>query len=218
MITGTVSCPTPGAITAIPVDPAAAPEVALVRVLQPLPSDRRGRGKIHSEIQVSVLLPNKDSLRLFELVVTPVHVHIDRFDLTQVLVRLHLLISPLQFQIQMSQAGFGDHQIGAPSCCFCDVILREAMNEVDIGADHFTDAAYLLQNVVAVMQNELQVQAGDSLTSLARASGRAFDIGLSVSESRIGGFDQLQNCLSPPEDRFWRVGEDRVTLQLMDGQ
>src|SRR5215211_7113500 len=114
------------AVAAIPVD-IATPEVAPIWVQQPFPSDRWRRGKINRELKVGILLGNKDAPRLLELCVTVMHIHVDCFNFPEVLVRFHLLVYPLEFQIQMSQARLCDHQVRPPAGCLGDMILRQAM-------------------------------------------------------------------------------------------
>ena len=68
------------------------------------------------------------------------------------------------------------------------------------------------------MQDELEIQARDILTRLARAGGRTLDVDLPVAKRGIRGFDQFQDGLTAGNDRFGRVCKDGITFQFMDGQ
>jgi hypothetical protein len=96
----------------------------------------------------------------------------------------------------VSQAWLGNHQIGSPARRLGDVILRQPVDEVDVRANHLANAAYLLENVISMMQNELKIKAGNILTSPASAGCGALDIGLLVAKCQIRRLDQLQNRLT----------------------
>src|SRR5215216_1629394 len=122
-----VACPatrtTPWAIPARPAHMAITPKIALRWILEPLPSDWWRRHKVYTEIQISLPFSDHNPFGFFEFSITTVHIQVDRFDFTQVLIRFHLFMHVLQLQFQMSQASLGDHHVCPPACYLRDVVF-----------------------------------------------------------------------------------------------
>src|SRR5215211_6587110 len=154
MVARTTPCATPRPVSTRPLH-SFTPQIASVRILNPLPREGRRRSEVYGKVKMGILFREEDMLGLLEFMIALVHINIDRFYLAEVFIRFHLLMCPLQLQIQMRKARLGDHQVGSPACCFGDMIFRQSVNKVDIGANHLADATYLLKNVIAVMDNEL---------------------------------------------------------------
>ena len=116
----------------------------------------------------------------------------------------------------MIQYALGQERVSLPAGCFGDVVLRQSVNQVHVGADQFADAGDALHHVIAVIDEEFQVQGGYGFAGGAlagRAAARGFH---PIAEYHVGGFQQFQQRLAARQFGFGGIGEDRIPFLLGD--
>src|SRR5512143_1822881 len=94
------------------------------------------------------------------------------------------------------------------------MILQQAMNEIHVGADHLAVAADTLNNVIAMMHDEFQIERGDVAASVAAAGGAASNGLLLIFKSGVSRLDQLDQRFAARQFGLRRVGEDSVAFQF----
>jgi hypothetical protein len=98
------------------------------------------------------------------------------------------------------------------------MVFRQAVDQVYVRADHLAAAPDLLEREVPVMGEEFQVERGNVAAGVAVAGRGALHRELPVAEGAVGGFEQLHQRLAALDPGVGDVGEDRVTLQLVEGE
>ena len=111
-------------------------------------------------------MPFHDSeLRSFHCLVTGMHISHVRFHLSEVFIRFGLLDKRGFVRLQMFHSLVREQCIALPARGFRDMVLGKPVDEIDIRPQQVLDPRHLLNNEIAVMQDEFQIQGGDGLAS-----------------------------------------------------
>ena len=127
------------------------PFQTFLRIVEPIPDDRRRGGVIELVNQIGFGPIDDHTALIARGLISILEIGDKYFYLTDI-VRLAHFLKPIRFQPDVRQGLIGEQCIAAPAANIGDVIFEQAVNEVDIGADHFTMAADALKNVIAMMQ------------------------------------------------------------------
>jgi hypothetical protein len=94
------------------------------------------------------------------------------------------------------------------------MILRQAVDQVNVRADQLADPAYMLDDVIAVVCNEFQVERWDVLAGEAGAGGGPLHGNLPVPKGNIDVFQEFKQCLAACDPVLPRMGKDGIPFQL----
>jgi len=88
--------------------------------------------------------------------------------LPQVFIGFGLLDKSLFVSLHTFEALIREKCVAFPSRGFRHMVLREPVDQVDIRSQKIPDARHLLDNEIAVMHHELQIESGNGPACLAR--------------------------------------------------
>ena len=97
------------------------------------------------------------------------HIHAVDFHFPQMFIRLGLLEKIIFAVSHMLHDLIRKKRVSFPPRGFGHAILCEAVDEIDIRAQELMDARQLLDNVIAVMHHELQIERGEGFARPAWA-------------------------------------------------
>ena len=114
-------------------------------------------------------------------------------------------------------AGVGIERVGVRAERLADVVLEEAVDQDHVPAGEFLAAGHLLPDELAVMNDELDVEALHPAAGLALAAVGLLDVAEPLAESKIGLLDQILQ--ERPVDLVGeRVNEGRVAFEFGEAE
>ena len=88
-------------------------------------------------------------------------------------------------------AGVGVKRVGVSAELFADFVLEQAMHENDVSPREFLPARHLLFDELAVVNDELHIEALHVAAGLALATVRLLEAALPLSKSEIRRLDRI---------------------------
>ena len=99
----------------------------------------------------------------------------ESLDLTQVFITLHAFVHALCLDADLFQTGCRIKDIGIPTSLRGNMILCQAEETVDFRTHQLTDAGDILYDVVAIMDDEFEIERGDGPAGITFAGGAVDD-------------------------------------------
>src|SRR6185503_20741062 len=127
-------------------------------------------------------------------------------------------VHAIRSQDEMFKSLLGEHGVGLPACSLSKMILKQTVDEIDIGANKFFRPHDILHEVITMMSYEFQIQCWDGAAGLTCASGSAMRGFAFVAERNVSGFDQFKERLAAWDFILSGISKDRVTFDFMDDQ
>ena len=107
--------------------------------------------------------------------------------------RLGVLDEALRRRIDRHRpdAGVGIEGVGMPAKRFADVVLEQAVDQDHVAAGEFLQAPHLLPDELAMVHDELDVEALHAAAGLALAAVGLLDVAQPLAEGEIGLLDRI---------------------------
>ena len=137
--------------------------------------------------------------------------------LAEVLVALGVGEQPglLGVDARPAQRGLGQQDVGR---LVLQPILQQAVREHDVGAGRLAAAAHHLPEELAVVSDDLEVEAPDATAGPARAALVGRELALPGPERREGVLQHVEQRGGGPQGAVGSEREHRVALHLLDLQ
>ena len=161
-----------------------------------------------------VLGVDLDAAPVDQVEVPTIEIEPEQPDLTQMVVLFDELAHAVRLYAHPLEGSLREESVGMPARLFGHVVLEQAVSEVHGGTERLAPAGHVLEHEVAEVDDELQIQMIDGLTSPAWTGGVAAHGPAKVAERRVRGIDQLEDELPARHPLLEAIYEDRVAFHL----